>query len=100
MSVILVTMISLYIEDQHIICFLNDSSPGYDDIRSLVINEAYVSFLHPLTYLINRSFVDGVFPSELKICIIIPVFKSGNKSIIEKYRPISIYEEIMSNYLF
>ena len=40
--------------------------------------------------LIHTSFVDGVSPSELKLAEIIPVFKSGNKNIIENYRPIWI----------
>ena len=33
-------------ELQQVICSLNDSSPLYDDIRSLVIKEYYVTFLY------------------------------------------------------
>ena len=34
-------------------------------------------------------FNQGVFPNILKITKVIPVFKSGEKSLIENYRPIS-----------
>ena len=32
----------------------------------------------------------GVFPDQLKIAKIVPVFKAGNKKILNNYRPISI----------
>ena len=32
----------------------------------------------------------GIFPDELKIGQVIPVYKKGNKEHLENYRPISI----------
>ena len=40
--------------------------------------------------MINESFEDEIFPSELEIPKILPIFKSGDKLIIENYRSISI----------
>ena len=34
--------------------------------------------------------VSGVFPDELKVGKIVPLYKSGNKSVMSNYRPISI----------
>ena len=39
---------------------------------------------------INQSFLMGVFPDQMKIAKIVPVFKAGNKKILNNYRPISI----------
>ena len=43
-----------------------------------------------LTHIINLSISQGHFPSELKLTKVIPIYKSGDKQIIENYRPISV----------
>ena len=52
------------------------------------------------------SINQGVFPNEMKIAKVIPIYKSGNKSQTSNYRPISvfhffpkIFEKIMYTYL-
>ena len=60
--------------------------------------------------LINSSFEEGVFPEVLKVARVIPLHKSGDKSVIGNFRPISvlpvlskIFEKVMhkrvSNFL-
>ena len=44
----------------------------------------------PLTHICNHSFKTGVFPSRMKIAKIKPIFKSGAKTDIGNYRPISL----------
>ena len=41
-------------------------------------------------HLINLCLTHGVFPSALKIAVVKPVFKSGDKKSLTNYRPISI----------
>ena len=55
-----------------------------------------------LTQTINSSFNDGIFPQLLKTAKVIPIYKSGSKSDVSNYRPISllsifskIYEKAM-----
>ena len=59
-----------------------------------------------MTHLVNTSIIKGIFPDELKIAKVIPIFKSGNKDLIENYRPISIlsvftkvFEKVMYKHL-
>ena len=40
-------------------------------------NQCIDYFIEPLTYIINMSFMGGVFPS-LKLAKVIPIFKSGD----------------------
>ena len=47
-----------------------------------------------LTGLINKSFSDGVFPRVWKCAKVIALFKDGDKSIKDNYRPISILPTI------
>ncbi len=44
----------------------------------------------PLTYIFNLSFLHGIYPSQLKKAIVVPIFKSGQATDPGNYRPISI----------
>jgi hypothetical protein len=44
----------------------------------------------PLSIVINESIINGIFPDELKISRVTPVFKSGDKCDPNNYRPIAI----------
>ena len=52
------------------------------------------TFSRTLTYFFNSYMAAGVFPDELKIGKIIPLYTSGNKSVMSNYRPISILPTI------
>ena len=62
--------------------------------------------IEPLTHLINWSLRSGVFPSELKLAKVVPIFKAGDTSAINNYRPISVlsffskvFEKIVYNHV-
>jgi len=64
------------------------------------------SLIEPLYYIIYKSFETGQIPEQLKIAKIVPIFKSGDKSLPDNYRPISllpnfskILEKVMANRL-
>ena len=44
----------------------------------------------PLKYLFNLSIVKGIFPDDLKIAKVTPVYKADNSSNISNYWPISV----------
>ena len=73
-----------------VISSLKNSSPGFDGIPYFVANQCIDNFIEPLTYIINMSFMEGVFPSELKLAKVVPIFKSGDSTKMSNYRPISI----------
>ena len=45
------------------------------------------------TFSIFHSPPVGIFPSEMKIAKVIPLFKNGNKSDFSNYRPISLLSQ-------
>ena len=63
---------------------------GVDRFPSEMIKDAANVLAGPLTFLINMSIETGLVPSDWKIAKVIPVFKSGNKSDLDNYRPISV----------
>jgi len=44
----------------------------------------------PLTYIFNLSFKNGLVPHQLKIAKIVPLYKSGDNSLTDNYRPIAL----------
>ena len=47
-------------------------------------------FIEPLAYLINKSFSEGIFLTELKLARVVPILKAGDPMFLTNYRPISI----------
>ena len=80
------------IEVINIINSLNNSSPGWDGIPSLLAkNEVINLYIKLLTFIINQYFHDGIFTDELKLAKIIPIYKSGSTMELSIYRPISVF---------
>ena len=63
---------------------------GPDQIPAKIIKDIAHEIAAPLTFLVNRSLQTGIFPTTEKIAKINPVYKSGEHSDIDNYRPISI----------
>lgn len=75
---------------QTIMSLPNSSAVGIDELSTKFIKENADLLATPLAALFNRSVVSGVFPENFKISIIIPLFKSGDRSSVSNYRPISL----------
>ena len=78
------------LEIANIIKQLKDSSAGWDDLSPKIVKQATHSILSPLTHVLNLSLANGVFPQELKITKLIPLFKANDNMIFSNYRPIAL----------
>ena len=77
-------------EITNVIISLKESSPGWDNIPAFILKQCMDCFVNPLTHIINRSFIEGISPKELKLARGVPIYKSGDSTSITNYRPISI----------
>ena len=77
-------------EVENLIKSLKTTAAGWDSISSNIVKSMYNSFITPLTHVLNLSITQGVFPNCMKIAKVLPLFKSGDKTNILNYRPISI----------
>ena len=69
-------------------------STGHDGISNVLLKEMINEVSKSITLIINQSIKSGIFPDRLKIGRILPLFKKGDKSCIENYRPISLLPAI------
>ena len=65
-------------------------STYFEDISMDIVANVILVISKPLTHICNNSFKTGVFPSRMKIALIKHIFKSGAKTDIRNYRPISL----------
>jgi len=59
--------------------------------------------INPLSYLFNLSFATGTVPSALKLAKVIPVYKKGDKDLVNNYGPISllnVLEKILEKLMY
>ena len=80
---------------------------GYDDISFNVVKKCFGVLYKPLLPIFNLSIQTGIFPDELKIASVTPIFKAGVNWNLGNYRPISVLpcfskirEKIMCNRLY
>ena len=65
-------------------------SMGIDGIGPLVLRSCATPLCTPLHHLFSTSLQFSAIPSEWKVHRITPVYKSGDRSLVENYHPISL----------
>ena len=81
-----------------IISNFRDSAAGWDELKPSIIKTVKDRIKTLLAHIDNLSFDTGIFPVELKITNIVPIFESGDECIFTNYRPVSVLPVIFKNY--
>ena len=68
----------------------HNKAARHDNIDSNVIIKVYDEISYPLFMIFHSSFNEGIFPEQLKVAKVSPIFKVGNIEEIGNYRPISV----------
>ena len=70
--------------------FSSKFSTGYDQINMYTVKKVINNIIEPLTVICNLSLRNGVFPDNMKVVKVVPLFKAGEKDIFTNYRPVSL----------
>ena len=65
----------------------NKTSLGHDGISIKLLKFLSPALVKPLSLIINQSLITGIFPEKLKRAKVLPLFKKGDETLIENYRP-------------
>lgn len=94
-------------EIETIIMSLKSSSAvGWDGIPSKVLKTSCTTLAPIITKICNLCISKGIFPNCFKKALVMPVFKGGDRSSVNNYRPISmlttlskIFEKVLNKRL-
>ena len=75
---------------QYILDLKEKSASGIDNIQATTIKKIRKYIIIPLVHIFYLCLEKGVFPDSLKTAVIKPVYKAGQQSKHDKYRPISL----------
>ena len=67
-----------------------NKATGIDSISPKILKYCAPSLTHPLYHLFNLSLAFGVIPQEWKVHLVVPVYKSADRSSVKNYRLISL----------
>ena len=67
-----------------------NKSSGPDGVSHRMLKDANPSICSSLTKLFNIFLENNTFPSDWKLAHVVPVFKKGDRKLINNYRPISL----------
>ena len=65
-------------------------TPDPTGVSANFIKQTIESFINPLFHILNLSLKNGTVPLQFKIAKVIPIHKTGDKSVMDNYRPISL----------
>ena len=99
------------ITTQDVMCIIsklpNKKSTGYDKISTETIKILSAVISPTLSLIINKCILNGTVPDEMKVSKIKPLFKKGDVTLLNNYRPISllpcvskIFERVLFNQLY
>ena len=81
-------------ETKKLISTLKSNTPGYDMIGSAVPKWYVDSISEPLSCVCNMFLHKGLFPDELKIANVIPLYKCDDPKLFINYGPVSVLPSV------
>ena len=86
------------VDETDILNIINNLTPktssGIDNLSIKHIKVIKYELAKPLTLITNQVLSSGIFPDKLKIAKVIPIFKKGDDTDVNNYRPISLLPAI------
>ena len=91
------SMFLINVDEKEVLDLVNSckskTSLDSDGISMFTVRKVFSAIVRPFVYICNLSFVTGVFPSAMKKAKVCPIYKAGDKSKFNNYRPVSLLSQ-------
>ena len=87
-------------EISQILRSLTNGTAGYDKIIACLLKLVSPFIAEPLMYLCNQSLSEGLFPMELKLVNMIPLYKSDDSIIIDLCLYYALYQRSLKKVMY
>ena len=77
-------------EINNILKSLKNGAAGYDELNACLLKHISPFITEPLKYLSKLSQGEGIFPTELKLANVIPLYKTDDAFLFNNYPPVSL----------
>jgi len=67
-----------------------DKSPGPDGLHPMLLKECASTIAEPLSRIFQQSYETGSLPEDWRIAHVVHIFKKGDRTNRENYRPVSL----------
>ena len=72
----------------------NKNSSGHDGISNFLLKSIIHHLKYALNIVFNNSIQEGVYPDQMKLAEVVPIYKSKRRDLVENYRPVSLLHVI------
>ena len=66
---------------------LRESAPGHDEVTASILQLSLPFITDPHVFILNMSMSQGLFPAELEIANVLPLYKADDCMLFNNYRP-------------
>ena len=94
-------------EINKLIVGLKNTATWYDDISAALLKLSLEYIADPLVHICNSSMIEGVFPEQLKVACVLPLYKAEDPMYFNHYWPVplltilsKVFERLMYYRLF
>ena len=75
---------------------LKNTACGWDEMSASFLRLPSQFITQPLAFICNQTLTEGVFPEQLKLANVIPLYKVDDLMLSNHYRPLSLMYSIQS----
>ena len=70
---------------------LKNTACGWDEMSASFLRLSSQFITKPPAFICNQSLTEGVFPEQLKLANVIPLYKADDPMLFNHYRPVSLF---------